>query len=64
MADKETLEKVRDIFKKSGSFDYALDTMNNLYDESLHVLDNISWIKADKKDIIRGFVEYLRNRNK
>ena len=62
--NEENVEKVRDIFKKSGSYDYALDTMNNLYDESLNILDNISWIKEDKKDIIRGFVEYLRNRNK
>jgi hypothetical protein len=38
--------------------------MNEMYDESLKILDNIKWIKKDKKDILRGFVEYLRKRNK
>ena len=38
--------------------------MNQLYDESLEVLDHITWIKEDKKELLRGFVEYLRTRNK
>lgn len=58
------VEEVRELFKKSKSYDYALNMMNNLYDEALSILDNITWINNDKKDILRGFVEYLRNRNK
>lgn len=61
---ENTTEEVRELFKKSKSYDYALDMMNKLYDESLSILDNISWITNDKKDILRGFVEYLRKRNK
>ena len=61
---EESLEKVRDLFKQSKSYDYALDIMNNLYDESLSILNKINWIKEDKKEILRGFVEYLRKRNK
>ena len=60
----EIVEKVRKLFKESGSYDYALDMMNTLYDESLELLNNIDWISEDKKDILRGFVEYLRIRNK
>ena len=61
---ENTTEEVRELFKKSKSYDYALDMMNKLYDESLSILDNITWIDNDKKDILRGFVEYLRKRNK
>jgi geranylgeranyl diphosphate synthase type I len=60
----ESITKVREIFKESGSYEYAINLMNKMYDESLNVLDNINWIDKDKKDILRGFVEYLRNRNK
>ena len=38
--------------------------MNKMYDESLNILDNIEWIEEDKKELLRGFVEYLRSRNK
>ena len=35
-----------------------------MYDKSLSILNNISWIKEDKKDLLRGFVEFLKTRNK
>lgn len=60
----EIINKVQDIFNKSGSYDYAVNMMNTLYDESLNILDKIKWIDEDKKCLLRGFVEYLRNRNK
>ena len=62
--NEEVVEKVRELFKESGSYDYALDMMNKLYDEGLELLNNIDWIEKNKKDILRGFVEYLRIRNK
>lgn len=61
---EESITKVRDLFKESKSLDYSINMMNKLYDESLSILENINWINEDKKDILRGFVEYLRNRNK
>ena len=60
----EVIEKVRDLFKQSGSYDYSINMMNNLYDEGINVLENINWISEDKKEILRGLVEYLRIRNK
>lgn len=62
--NEESISKVRNIFKESGSYSYAIDTMNEMYDESINILDNISWIDNNKKDILKGFVEYLKNRNK
>ena len=61
---ENTIKKVQDLFKKSKSYDYTLNKMNTMYDESIEILNNITWIKEDKKDILKGFVEYLRNRNK
>ena len=62
--DTNSINKVREIFKKSGSLDYSINMMNKMYDESISILNNIDWIEKDKKDILLGFVEYLRNRNK
>ena len=61
---EKNIIKVQELFKKSGSYDYAINMMNKMYDEALESLDTISWIKEDKKYILRGFVEYLRTRNK
>lgn len=61
---EESISRVRKIFKESGSYSYAIDIMNNLYDESINTLNNINWIDNNKKDILKGFIEYLRNRNK
>ena len=60
----ENISKVREIFKESKSLDYAINTMNTMYDESINILNSINWIDENKKDILKGFVEYLRNRNK
>ena len=60
----DSINKVRELFKKSGSLDYSINMMNNMYDESISILDSIDWIEENKKSILRGFVEYLRKRNK
>ena len=60
----ENITRIKELLIKSKSYEYALDTMNNLYDESLDLLNNISWIDTNKKELLRGFVEFLRNRNK
>ena len=61
---EDNIQKVQDLFKKAGSYDYAIQTMNQLYDESLLLLESYDWISEDKKDLLRGFVNYLRERNK
>ena len=58
------IEKVRDLFKESGALKYSTDLMNKYYDESIKILNNIKWIDKDKKEILQGFVDYLRERNK
>ena len=62
--DEKVIEIVRNLLKKSGSYDYSYEMMNNYYNDGLKILDSIKWIDRDKKDLIEGFVEYLRTRNK
>ena len=61
---EENIKYVQDLFKKAGSYDYAMNKMNTMYDEAESLLETYDWIKEDKKEILRGFVEYLRTRNK
>ena len=61
---KKTIQKVQEIFEKSGSKEYALSIMNTYYNDSIQVLENMNWIPEEKKNILKGFVEYLRIRNK
>lgn len=60
----EVIEKVKDIFDVSGAKNYANHLMNKLYDEAKKELDNILWIKDEKKEILLGFIEYLKTRTK
>ena len=62
--NEENVNRVQELFKISGSYDYAFDLMNKMYDEALDILSNIKWIDEDKNKLLRGFVEYLRKRNK
>ena len=62
--DEKDIEEVRKIFKESGAYDYAYNLMNDMYNEALGILDKTSWISNNDKQIINGFVEYLRKRNK
>ena len=61
---EEKIKRVQSLFKESGSYKYAVSKMNEMYDNSLKILDKIDWIEEDKKVLLRGFVEYLRTRNK
>lgn len=60
----EEIEKVRTIFIESGSYKYANDLMNNLYVEAINDLKSINWIKEEDRQILNGFIDYLRKRNK
>ena len=62
--DNNIINEVRDIFKKSSSLEYATNLMNSLYDESKDLLNRIDWINTDKKELLIGFVDYLKTRNK
>lgn len=62
--NKEDVESVKKIFNDSGAYNYACRYMNDLYDEGLNLLDSFSWINKEDKDILKGFVMYLKERNK
>ena len=61
---EKDIETVKEILVKSKAYDYAINMMNKYYDEGIKYLNKISWIKKDKKSLIEGFIEYLRNRKK
>lgn len=60
----EVLQKVKELLEASGATQYAIDEMNKHYDRSIELLDRITWLEYDKKEILKGMVEYLRMRNK
>ena len=59
-----TLEKVRKIFDISGAKKYTEDKIEEYYNKSIDVLDNINWINNINKEIMINFVKYLKNRKK
>ena len=63
ISDKE-VEEVRRIFKESGSYDYASNLMNEMYDEAEKIITNNNWLNNKEKSILLGFSEYLRTRAK
>ena len=56
------IKETRRIFKESGAYEYAYNLMNKLYNESIDMVKNNKWIKDEDKQIIIGFIEYLRTR--
>ena len=56
------INETRRIFKESGAYEYAYNLMNKLYNESVDIVKNNKWIKDEDKQIIVGFIEYLRTR--
>lgn len=57
------LQKIRNLLELSGSYEYAIDYLNNLYSEVLNDLDNLE-INDVYKDIIRGLLIYINIREK
>jgi geranylgeranyl diphosphate synthase type I len=56
------IKETRRIFKESGAYEYAYNLMNKLYNESIDIIKYNKWIKTEDKQIIVGFIEYLRTR--
>ena len=61
IGEKE-INETRRIFKESGAYDYANNLMNNMYNEGINIMKKIEWIKEEDKNIIYGFLEYLKQR--
>jgi len=58
------VDEVKNIFDRSGAKDYCINKMNELYNESLDILNNISWLKNDDKQILNDLIVFLKNRKK
>ena len=58
------VEKVQDIFKKSGAYDYATRKMNELFNESKKLIKSNKSMKKEYKNILQGLVTYLELRDK
>ena len=61
IGEKE-INETRRIFKESGAYDYANNLMNKMYNEGIEIMKKIDWIKDEDKNIIYGFLEYLKQR--
>lgn len=58
------LEKVRQIFKNSGSYDYAIEKMNNLFEKAKSLIKKDKTITVKTKQILLGLIIYLQIREK
>ena len=56
------INETRRLFKECGAYDYACNLMNKYYDEGIEIIKNNKWIKEEDKNIIYGFVQYLKGR--
>ena len=61
--DDSIIKEVQTIMKESKALEKATNYMNQLYDESIQDLEKMTWIKKEDLNILKGFVEYLRQRN-
>ena len=41
-----------------------VDVDNEILKVATEILNNITWIQKEKKELLLGFIEYLRTRNK
>jgi geranylgeranyl pyrophosphate synthase len=57
------IDKVRDIFNKSGAYEKSVSYMNELFKECINKLEKIN-INKEYKDMLLGFVNFLELRDK
>lgn len=62
--NNKNIEKVKEIFIKSKSVEYVKKLIDNLYKEAIINVDNMNFLNRDKKEILKGLVTYLKERNK
>lgn len=62
--NNQKIEKVKDIFLKSGAKQYAEDKMYELFKNSQQKLSQINFINNKQKYLLEGFITYLKNREK
>ena len=58
------MDKVKEIFDKSGAREYANKTMDNLFKDSFKDILDLDFLDLDKKKLLLGFAEFLKVRSK
>ena len=58
------MDKVKEIFDKSGAKAYAEKTMDKLFDESFKNILDLDFLSIEKKKLLLGFAEFLKVRSK
>ncbi len=61
---KQEIDKVKEIFEKSGAKKYAENKMEELFQISEEQLNEIDFIDDKNKNILKGFIIYLKHRVK
>jgi len=60
----EEIQKVKEIFDKSGAKKYAENKMEELFKTSEKQINELNFINENNKSILKGFIIYLKNRTK
>ena len=58
------MDKVKEIFDKSGAREYANKVMDKLFKDSFQGILDLDFLDLDKKKILLGFAEFLKVRSK
>ena len=58
------MDKVKEIFDKSGAREYANNTMDRLFKDSFKDILDLDFLDLDKKKLLLGFAEFLKVRSK
>ena len=58
------MDKVKEIFDKSGAWEYANKTMDKLFKDSFKDILDLDFLDLDKKKLLLGFAEFLKVRSK
>lgn len=62
--DINDIKAVQEIFTKSKALEYSKKMVDNLYNDAINKLDEIGFIKENEKNILKGFIEFLKDRKK
>ena len=58
------MDKVKELFDKSGAREYANKTMDKLFEDSFKDILDLDFLSLDKKKLLLGFAEFLKVRSK
>ena len=58
------MDDIRRIFDESGAKDYSLKMIDKLFLNSINLITNIDFLDDEHKNILLGFAEFLKVRNK